>query len=104
MNEQKRGRGRPKLDNAQALEAALSSPQKREVLIDQLGKLVRQKESVKAQSKLFSEDVKGVAEAYGMGGGFVGKIVASMLSGDVDAEIAALTNQVDLLSIIKEVG
>jgi len=99
---EKRGRGRPKQNNTEALEAALASPQKREVLIEQLQKLLREKEAIKARSKLYGEDVKSVAEAYGMGSGFLSKIVSSMMSDDIEKEIGLLTNQVDLLSIIKE--
>ena len=95
-------RGRKKTDNAKALEDALANPAKREVLIDQLQKLARTKAGIATKQELYKDDVKSVAEAYGLTSGFVGTIVTSIVKGDIDEKIGVLTNTVDLLQVVQD--
>lgn len=95
-------RGRKKVDNSAALEAALANPEMREVLLDQLQKLARQKAGIVTKQELFKDDVKSVAEAYGLTSGFVGGIVSSIVKGDIDEKIGVLTNTVDLLQVVQD--
>lgn len=95
-------RGRKKVDNAKALEDALANPAKREVLLDQLQKLARTKAGIVTKQELLKDDVKSVAEAYGLTSGFVGTIVTSIVKGDIDEKIGVLTNTVDLLQVVQE--
>lgn len=95
-------RGRKKVDNAKALEDALANPAKREVLLDQLQKLARTKAGIATKQELYKDDVKSVAEAYGLTSGFVGTIVTSIVKGDIDEKIGVLTNTVDLLQVVQD--
>lgn len=95
-------RGRKKVDNAKALEDALANSAKREVLLDQLQKLARTKAGIVTKQELLKDDVKSVAEAYGLTSGFVGTIVTSIVKGDIDEKIGTLTNTVDLLQVVQE--
>jgi hypothetical protein len=94
-------RGRKVIDNATAVEAAISTPEKREVFLDQLHKLARTKEDLMSRASLLSEDVKGVAEAYGMGKGFVSGLVGKIVKQNLDADINDLTNVIDVLQLLK---
>lgn len=95
-------RGRKKVDNAKALETALANPEMREVLLDQLQKLARTKAGIVTKQELLKDDVKSVAEAYGLTSGFVGTIVTSIVKGDIDEKIGILTNTVDLLQVVQD--
>ena len=95
-------RGRKKVDNAKALETALANPKMREVLLDQLQKLARTKAGIVTKQELLKDDVKSVAEAYGLTSGFVGTIVTSIVKGDIDEKIGTLTNTVDLLQVVQD--
>lgn len=95
-------RGRKKVDSAKALEAALAKPEMREVLLDQLQKLARTKAGIATKQQLYKDDVKSVAEAYGLTSGFVGTIVTSIVKGDIDEKIGTLTNTVDLLQVVQD--
>lgn len=95
-------RGRKKVDNTKALEMALAKPEMREVLLDQLQKLARTKAGIATKQELFKDDVKSVAEAYGLTSGFVGTIVTSIVRGDIDEKIGTLTNTVDLLQVVQD--
>ena len=94
-------RGRKVIDNAAAVEEAISTPEKREVFLDQLHKLARTKEDLVSRSSLLSEDVKGVAEAYNMGKGFVGGLVGKIVKQNIDSDINDLTNTIDVLQLLK---
>lgn len=94
-------RGRKVIDNAAAVEEAISTPEKREVFLDQLHKLARTKEDLMSRSSLLSEDVKGVAEAYNMGKGFVGGLVGKIVKQNLDEDINNLTNTIDVLQLLK---
>ena len=94
-------RGRKVIDNATAVEEAISTPEKREVFLDQLHKLARTKEDLVSRSSLLSEDVKGVAEAYNMGKGFVGGLVGKIVKQNIDSDINDLTNTIDVLQLLK---
>ena len=95
-------RGRKKVDNTKALETALAKPEMREVLLDQLQKLARTKAGIATKQELYKDDVKSVAEAYGLTSGFVGTIVTSIVKGDIDEKIGVLTNTVDLLQVVQD--
>ena len=95
-------RGRKKVDNAKALETALAKPEMREVLLDQLQKLARTKAGIATKQQLYKDDVKSVAEAYGLTSGFVGTIVTSIVTGDINEKIGVLTNTVDLLQVVQD--
>lgn len=95
-------RGRKKVDNAKALEDALANPAKREVLLDQLQKLARTKAGIVTKQELLKDDVKSVAEAYGLTSGFVSTIVTSIVKGDIGEKIGVLTNTVDLLQVVQD--
>ena len=95
-------RGRKKTDNAKALETALAKPEMREVLLDQLQTLARTKAGIATKQELYKQDVKSVAEAYGLTSGFVGTIVTSIVKGDIGERIGTLTNTVDLLQVVQE--
>ena len=95
-------RGRKKVDSAKALETALAKPEMREVLLDQLQKLARTKAGIVTKQELLKDDVKSVAEAYGLTSGFVGTIVTSIVRGDIDERIGTLTNTVDLLQVVQD--
>jgi len=94
-------RGRKVIDNAAAVEEAISTPEKREVFLDQLHKLARTKEDLVSRSSLLSEDVKGVAEAYNMGKGFVGGLVGKIVKQNLDEDINNLTKTIDVLQLLK---
>jgi hypothetical protein len=98
----KETRGRKKIDNAAAVEEAISTPEKRQVFFDQLHKLAREKESVASKAKFLAEDVKGVAEAYSMSKGFVGGLVTKIVKQSLEEDIAMLTNTVDILTLLNE--
>lgn len=100
-NFEQKTRGRPKVDNAIAVEAILSSPEKREVFASELQKLCRTKESIASQSKFYSDDVKSTAEAFALSKGFLGKVVRDVISGNPEKIIGELTNHIDL---IQELG
>ncbi len=100
-NFEQKTRGRPKLNNAIAVEAILSSPEKREVFRGELEKLRRVKESINSQSKFYGDDLKSTAEAFALSKGFLGKLVADVIKGDPEKIIADLTNHIDL---IQELG
>ena len=74
----------------------------REVLLDQLQKLARTKAGIATKQQLYKDDVKSVAEAYGLTSGFVGTIVTSIVKGDIDEKIGTLTNTVDLLQVVQD--
>jgi len=95
-------RGRKKVDNAKALETALANPEMREVLLDQLQKLARTKAGIVTKQELLKDDVKSVAEAYGLTSGFVSTIVTSIVKGDIGEKIGVLTNTVDLLQVVQD--
>ena len=95
-------RGRKKVNNAKALETALAKHEMREVLLDQLQKLARTKAGIVTKQELLKDDVKSVAEAYGLTSGFVGTIVTSIVRGDIDERIGTLTNTVDLLQVVQD--
>ena len=95
-------RGRKRVDSAKALETALAKPEMREVLLDQLQKLARTKAGIATKQELYKDDVKSVAEAYGLTSGFVGTIVTSIVKGDIDEKIGVLTNTVDLLQVVQD--
>ena len=95
-------RGRKKVNNAKALEMALAKPEMREVLLDQLQKLARTKAGIATKQELYKDDVKSVAEAYGLTSGFVGTIVTSIVKGDINEKIGTLTNTVDLLQVVQD--
>ena len=97
-------RGRKKIDNSTAVSEAIATPEKREVFIDQLNKLARTKSDLISRSKLYGEDVKGVADAYNMSKGFVGGLVVKIVNADIDADIDQLTNTIDVLEMLKDGG
>ena len=74
----------------------------REVLLDQLQKLARTKAGIVTKQELLKDDVKYVAEAYGLTSGFVGAIVTSIVKGDINEKIGILTNTVDLLQVVQD--
>jgi hypothetical protein len=95
-------RGRKQIDNVSVLNDILDKPAEREVFIEQINKLVGQREQLDGKVKFYNDDVKSTAEAYKLGKGFVSKVVGAVAKGNIKDVIDKLTSEVDLLQVLDE--
>lgn len=80
----------------------LNDPKKKEVFLEQIDKLVKEKISIKSKTDFYNDDVKSTAEAFNLSKGFLSTIVNDLAKGDVEDKIKSLEDHVDLLQVINE--
>ena len=80
----------------------LNDPKKKEVFLEQIDKLVKEKVAIKSKTDFYNDDVKSTAKSFKLSQGFLSSIVNDLAKGDVDEKIKALEDHVDLLQVINE--
>jgi len=91
--------GRPKIDSQVALREILSNPDKRDVFVECIERLVRSKEALNLKAELHKDDVKSTAETYSLGSGFLGSIVNDICKGDLPASLELLSDKQNILEL-----
>lgn len=100
MSEQeKRGAGRPAVNNEAIIRDVMAKPETREQFIKQIEKLVRQKRELESKADFYKADVKSTKEAFALSGAFVTTIVDSIVKDNVDKKVKESTLLSDLLSM-----
>ena len=99
MTDAMRKVGRPAQDNKVALREILSNPDKCEVFVECVERLVRSKEALQIKSELHGDDVKSTAEAYSLGKGFLSSIVNEIVKGELTESLELLSDKADILEL-----
>lgn len=100
MTEQRKA-GRPSIPNETILAEVLSSPEKREVFIECLERLVSSKEALQTKADLYKDDVKSTAETFGLGSGFVSWIATTVAKGDLETALEELSAKHEVIELFK---
>lgn len=100
MSEQeKRGAGRPSVNNDEIIRGVLAKPETRNVLIGQIQKLVKQRKEILSKQEFYKGDVKSTKESFGLSGGYVTGLVEAIVKDEVDKKVKESTLMCDLLSL-----
>ena len=98
--EQKKGRGRPKVENAVVLAEIMKNEATRRKFKQQIDVLVESKKVMINESECFSEDVAAVAEDTGLGKGFITKIVTAIAKNNEESVKAESEGIAEVLETI----
>lgn len=95
------GAGRKKIENEVILAEVLNSPEKREVFITCIERLVSSLEALQTKQEIHKDDVKSTAETYGLGSGFVSWIATTVAKGDLENSLEELSAKHEVIELFK---
>lgn len=103
MSEDKNPVGRPRNQDAQALDDILLSKEKREALFKELKRFAKEKDLHKQRAKSLQEDIKAISkDTFNLSVKKFNELIDAYDSGALDEKIDVLTTTVDTLTILKE--
>lgn len=97
--EEKKGAGRPTIDNESIINELLAKPDTREQVKKQLMYLASEKRKINNLNDVYKDDVKATKETFGLSGGYVTKLVDAIVKDDVNKKVVEASLLSDLLSL-----
>ena len=94
--------GRPQLNNKAALRDILLNPDKCDVFVSCIDRLVQSKEALQVKADFYSDDVKSTADAYGLGKGFLSNIITTVVKGGIEDALVELSDKADILELFTD--
>ena len=104
MSEQteKRGAGRPEVDNQAVFEEILAKPETRKQIVARIAFLVTERKKLISKQDIYKDEVKATKEAFGLNGSFITQAVDAIVKDKTDTKRKESSQFADFLQIIQE--